>query len=83
MARPKRNLSIEVKPVAWAGDKVLKYQAFGYCSGKTICGEPLSTTEEAYDSLAAEIDTWVYAANCISRLFAKDYVNNKEKENEK
>ena len=50
----------EVKPVAWAGEVVTKYQAFVTVTRpngeeKTMTGDPMSTKDAAEESLAREL----------------------------
>ena len=51
---------VEVKPVAWAGEIVLKYQGFVTVTRsdgkeKVMTGEPMGTAEAAKESLKHEI----------------------------
>ena len=51
---------VEIKPVAWAGEYVLKYQGFVTVTRpdgteKVITGEPMGTEEAALSSLKYEI----------------------------
>ena len=54
----KKEVTIEVKPVAWANDKVTKYQAFGAYKKCRIHGDPKETKEKALDSLKEEFSRW-------------------------
>ena len=47
--------TITLSPVAWSGEKVLKYQAVGECSGKRFFGDPKRTKQDAILSLQAEL----------------------------
>lgn len=51
---------VEIKPVAWAGESVLKYQGFVIVTRpdgqeKVMTGEPMGTEDAARESLKHEI----------------------------
>lgn len=51
---------VEIKPVAWAGEYVLKYQGFVIVTRpdgteKVMTGEPMGTEDAARESLKQEI----------------------------
>lgn len=56
----KREPKVEIKPVSWAGDAVLKYQGFVTVTRpdgkeKVMTGDPMSSQEAAKESLKYEI----------------------------
>lgn len=54
--------TISVLPVAWSGDKVLKYQAHSVYSSVSIYGDPKATEEAARNSLRKACDDYIRAA---------------------
>lgn len=74
MKKEEKEELIEVKPVAWSGEKVMKYQAIGTWGGKRIIGNPMPTKEQALDSLSSEITDWYVAASRLNEYYSSEYI---------
>ena len=65
-------VTIEVMPVAWAGDKVLKYQASASLKVSPkrtvrILGDPAFTQAKAFEKLESELSTWKHFVTLTQR----------------
>ena len=49
---------LSINPVAWSGDKVLKYHAAVVFEDSIMSGDPMPTKEEAVKSLGEECKAW-------------------------
>lgn len=62
----KNTPTLDIKPVAWNNDKVIKYQAMVRFPERDairiIAGQPKPTQSEALDSLDRECDKWTERA---------------------
>lgn len=58
--------TITVAPVAWSGDKVLKYQASGEFSGRRIFGDPRATHDGAVSALLMACESFTNTAKAIT-----------------
>ncbi len=65
---------IEVKPVAWSGEKITKYEAFArYFSGKCITSGPQTTEHKAMLALNDELASWQKAIADMREAFKKTF----------
>ena len=65
--------TIEVKPVAWSGEKILKYEAFGRVGKTCIPSGPQPSEEKAINALEEEINKWMIATTELKELYEKTY----------
>ncbi|GEM_PF-3239906 len=78
----KSKATITISPVAWSGEKVLKFQACGECSGRRIWGDPRATQKGALSALAQACESFATAAGNINAELNSDkyqkIINNAE-----
>lgn len=63
---------LKIMPVAWSGDKILKYRAsviFG--DGSVMSGDPKETEEKAVKSLGDECKAWTGRLKAAKALVKK------------
>ena len=61
-----------IKPVAWSGDKTLKYRASVIFEDRSIMsGDPKATEEEAVKSLGDECKAWTERVKVAKALVKK------------
>ena len=64
---------LSINPVAWSGDKVLKYHAAVVFKDKSIMsGDPMPTKEEAVSSLGEECKAWAERVKYVKAIVKKE-----------
>ena len=64
---------LSINPVAWSGDKVLKYHAVVVFGDKSIMsGDPMPTKEDAVRSLAEECKAWAERVKFVKAIVKKE-----------
>ena len=64
---------LEIKPVAWAGEIVLKYRASVVFEDNSIMsGDPEPTKEDAVRSLAEECKDWAERVKFVKAIVKKE-----------
>lgn len=64
---------LSINPVAWSGDKVLKYHAAVVFEDKSIMsGDPMPTKEDAVRSLAEECKAWAERVKVAKAIVKKE-----------
>ena len=62
-----------INPVAWSGDKTLKYRASVIFEDKSIMsGDPKATKEEAVKSLGEECKAWAERVKFVKAIVKKE-----------
>lgn len=62
-----------IKPVAWAGEIVLKYRASVVFEDNSIMsGDPMPTKEEAVKSLGEECKAWAERVKFVKAIVKKE-----------
>lgn len=62
-----------IKPVAWSGDKTLKYRASVIFEDRSIMsGDPKATEEEAVKSLGDECKAWAERVKVAKAIVKKE-----------
>ena len=62
-----------INPVAWTGDKVLKYQAAVVFEDRSIMsGDPMPTKEEAVKSIGEECKSWGERVKFVKAIVKKE-----------
>jgi hypothetical protein len=62
-----------IKPVAWSGDKTLKYRASVIFEDSSIMsGDPKATEEEAVKSLGDECKAWTERVKVAKTIIKKE-----------
>jgi hypothetical protein len=64
---------LSIYPVAWSGDKVLKYHAAVVFEDRSIMsGDPKPTEEEAVKSLGDECKAWAERVKFVKAIVKKE-----------
>jgi hypothetical protein len=64
---------LKIMPVAWSGDKTLKYRASVIFEDSSIMsGDPKATEEEAVKSLGDECKAWTERVNVAKTIVKKE-----------
>ena len=64
---------LSINPVAWSGDKVLKYHAAVVFEDKSIMsGDPMPTKEEAVKSLGEECKAWADRVEFVKTIVKEE-----------
>lgn len=64
---------LKIMPVAWSGDKTLKYRASVIFEDKSIMsGDPKATKEEAVKSLGEECKAWAERVKFVKAIVKKE-----------
>jgi hypothetical protein len=64
---------LSINPVAWSGDKVLKYHAAVVFEDRSIMsGDPKPTEEEAVKSLGDECKAWAERVKFVKAIVKKE-----------
>ena len=64
---------LNINPVAWAGDKTLKYRASVVFEDSSIMsGDPMPTKEEAVKSLGEECKAWSERVKVAKTIVKKE-----------
>ena len=64
---------LSINPVAWSGDKTLKYRASVVFEDRSIMsGDPEPTKEDAVKSLAEECKAWAERVKFVKAIVKKE-----------
>ena len=64
---------LKIMPVAWSGDKTLKYRASVIFEDRSIMsGDPMPTKEEAVKSLGEECKAWAERVKFVKAIVKKE-----------
>ena len=65
--------NLKIMPVAWSGDKTLKYRASVVFEDRSIMsGDPMLTKEEAVKSLGEECKAWAERVKVVKAIVKEE-----------